>query len=258
MVARIGRLGGYPVWARARTRTFPRYHPSKCTMGGSVEVVVDDAPSRLASEVALLRGELARTRRQTYVIVALGAVLLLGAASRPAGSVIRAQRIEVADDAGGRLVLQSTRGSPEILMTDPAGASLRLGIARGEPELALVAPGGAISAVTVDAAVAPDVVAAPVAAAPPPSPPPAPVDPATQVTVHLPPGQPYTGIEVRCQAGFRERASVTSGMATVAGLPPGDGCRVHFLGAAPKSVPAAAGLDIECTDRGGVLVCDPS
>ena len=217
-----------------------------------------DETEELRRELAALRDELRRGRRRAVVAVALVGLGLLLAGARPSGGALRAERVEVTDDAGGRLVLQARRGNPEVLMTDAAGASLRLGIDRGRPQLTLVAPGGSVQTLEVEVedespSSEPAPVPAPAAAAPVPEP----HDPRSSIEVRLPAGQPFSAIEVRCASGFRQRAPISDGVGVLPGVPPGETCRVHLLGGTPHTFKAASGQVVECRDIDGVLACSP-
>ena len=96
--------------------------------------------------------------------------------------------------------------------------------------------------------------AAPKPAAPAPPPPAPPPAAAGQVTVIIPASESFTGVEVRCPDGFRDRAAFAGGKATIANVPNLQ-CDMFFKGGLPAKNVIRGGETKNCTFTGGQAVC---
>ena len=91
-------------------------------------------------------------------------------------------------------------------------------------------------------------------AAPAPAPPRPAVGPQTAVVV-IAASDPFTGVEVNCPSGFRQRASFVGGTATIADVPQED-CSLNFKGGPPAKNTIRGGQTKDCSFPSGQAVCN--
>ncbi len=89
---------------------------------------------------------------------------------------------------------------------------------------------------------------------PPPPPPPEPVVTAAPITVTVVGAETFTGVEVKCPDGFRERGSFVGDKATVPDVPLLE-CDLVFKGGLPVRNKISGGQDKTCTIEGSQAVC---
>jgi hypothetical protein len=72
----------------------------------------------------------------------------------------------------------------------------------------------------------------------------------------IPDGVRYTGVEVKCPSGFRQRGAFSGTKATVSNVPTSEDCEVHFKGGSPaKARPIRGGKTWTCTFPSATAVC---
>jgi hypothetical protein len=68
-------------------------------------------------------------------------------------------------------------------------------------------------------------------------------------------GTAPAAVEVTCPSGFRDRASVAGGTATVRDVPTGENCTMYPKGIPATAAPARGGRTINCTIQGTTTSC---
>lgn len=81
----------------------------------------------------------------------------------------------------------------------------------------------------------------------------APTDPGP-ASITVPASEPFTGMEVKCPSGFRERAMFAGGTATIQNVPRED-CYAHLKGGQPVKIKIRGGQSLRCTIIGTAADC---
>jgi hypothetical protein len=79
--------------------------------------------------------------------------------------------------------------------------------------------------------------------------------PTGDVTIRVTDGTPFSGIEVRCASGIRERGRFEGSLAIVHDMPLGEKCVVYFKGGVPAKTDVVVGETRSCTFQGGQAQC---
>jgi hypothetical protein len=95
---------------------------------------------------------------------------------------------------------------------------------------------------------------APVGPKPAPAPPPPPANAPGSITITIPGSALFTGIEVTCPDGFRQRGSFVGGKATIPHVPAMK-CDLIFKGGLPARNTIRGGETKNCTFNDGIAVC---